>query len=83
MKKFIVYRLSFIVLALTTCYLLLATPAFATGATLSLSPSTGIFNRGCSFSVDVLLDTGGVQTDGTDAILFYDPTRFIASKIRS
>lgn len=58
-------------------------PVLATGATLSLSPATGTFNQGCSFSVDVLLDTGGIPTDGTDAILFYDPTRFTATKIRS
>ncbi|MDO8639059.1 MAG: cohesin domain-containing protein, partial [Candidatus Daviesbacteria bacterium] len=71
----------FVVLLITTNSQL--TTVYAAGATLSLSPSTGTFNRGCSFSIDVLLDTGGVQTDGTDAILFYDPTRFIASKIRS
>ncbi|MDO8570133.1 MAG: hypothetical protein Q7R97_00925 [Candidatus Daviesbacteria bacterium] len=58
-------------------------PVFAAGATLSLSPATGTFNQGCSFSIDVLLDTGGIPTDGTDAILFYDPTRFTATKIRS
>ncbi|MBU3957414.1 hypothetical protein KKI19_04045 [Patescibacteria group bacterium] len=50
---------------------------------MSLSPSTGIFNKGCSFSIDINLDTGGAQTDGTDAILFYDPTRFNATLIRS
>lgn len=44
--------------------------AFA--ATLSLSPTTGTFNKGCQFSVTVKLDTAGAQTDGTDAILTYE-----------
>lgn len=58
-------------------------PANAAGATLSLSPATGTFNKGCNFTLDIKVDTGGVQTDGTDAILFYDPTRFTANTIRS
>lgn len=68
---------------LTTSYLLLATPAFAQQATLSLSPSSGTFNKGCGFSLQVLLNTGGAQTDGTDVILFYDPSRFSATSITS
>lgn len=64
-------------------FLLLALPAgvFAQTATLSLDPSIGTLNRGCSFSLDVNLDTGGSQTDGTDAILLYDPTRFNVTSI--
>jgi len=57
--------------------------AFAVGATLSLSPATGTFNQGCTFSLAVNLDTGGSQTDGTDVILFYDPARFTATNIRT
>lgn len=55
------------------------TPATALAATLSLSPSSGTPNKGCSFPVDIVLDTGGASTDGTDAILIYDPTRFTAN----
>lgn len=58
-------------------------PALAAGATLSLSPASGTFNKGCNFSLSVIVNTGGVQTDGTDAILFYDPTRFLATKINN
>lgn len=58
-------------------------PALAASANLSLSPALGTFNKGCSFSVDIKVDTGGAQTDGTDAILFYDQTRFIATAVRS
>lgn len=54
-------------------------PVLAAGATLSLSPANGTFNRGCSFSVDVVLDTGGTNTDGTDSIIFYDPTRLLTT----
>lgn len=51
-------------------------PSAVSAATLSLSPSSGTFNKGCSFSLDVVLDTQGAQTDGTDVILIYDPSRF-------
>ncbi len=44
-------------------------------ATLSLSPSSGTFTKGCQFTVDIKLNTGGGQTDGTDAILLYDNAR--------
>lgn len=63
--------------------LLFTSPAlvFAAGSTLSLSPATGTFNKNCNFSLQVLLDTGGNDTAGTDVILNYDTTRFIANKI--
>lgn len=56
-------------------------PALALAATLSLSPSTGTFNKGCNFSTDIVLDTASAQTDGTDAILFYDNSRLSANTI--
>lgn len=62
---------------------LLPSTIYAVGATLSLSPATGTFNRGCAFSLEMKLDTGGAQTDGTDAILFYDSTRFTATAVKS
>lgn len=60
-----------------------ASPVWAFASTLSLSPAAGVFNKGCTFSLDIKLDTGPVQTDGTDTILLYDPTRFKATSIRS
>lgn len=60
---------------------LLVSPAMALAATLSLSPSSGTFNRGCAFTLSVNLDTATSQTDGTDAILNFDPTRISASSI--
>lgn len=53
----------------------------AAGATLSLSPSSGTFNQGCNFSLNVNLDTAGAQTDGTDAILVYDTSKLTAISI--
>lgn len=58
-------------------------PAYAQQATLSLSPSSGTFNKGCGFSLQVLLNTGTAQTDGTDAIVIYDPARFSATSVTS
>lgn len=62
---------------------LFSTPVFAQAATLSLTPSTGTFNRDCNFTLDIRLDTAGAQTDGTDAILTYDSSRLTASSITS
>lgn len=76
MKKFLLILLTvflFLFPFTSTLY-----PAYAQAATLSLNPSSGTFNQGCSFSLNVDLDTGGAQTDGTDAIIFYDTTRFNA-----
>lgn len=63
--------------------LALANPAYALAATLSLSPSSGTFNRGCQVKVDIKLDTGGKQTDGTDAIILYDQGKLTATNITS
>lgn len=63
--------------------LLLVTTTQVFAATLSLSPSSGTFNRGCSFSLDIKLDTQGVQTDGTDAIVLYDQSKVTATSITS
>ena len=53
---------------------LVVSPALA--STLSLSPTSGTFNKNCAFSLDVLLDTQGVGTDGADAYLNFDSSRF-------
>lgn len=62
-------------------FVLLTSPVAAFASTLSLSPSTGTFNRSCPFSLQIKLDTGGVQTDGTDAILLYDNSRLTATSV--
>lgn len=75
MRKFIVYSLWFIVI------MFFVIPQTALAATLSLSPATGTFNKNCKVSIKVDLDTGGAQTDGADAIIKYDPSRFIATSV--
>lgn len=68
--------------SLTTVALLLIfllNPVSVFAATLSLVPSSGTANRGCSFALNIELDTQGAATDGTDAILIYDKTRFSAA----
>ena len=88
MRQFIVYRVSCIVKICVVISLLLITmnhelsTIYAASATLSIQPASGTFNIGCPFTLDVFLDTGGARTDGTDAILFYDQSRFTAQKIR-
>lgn len=76
MKKFRVVKTLFLLLSLFILHSAFFIPvALAQQATLSLSPSTGTFNPGCNFTVDILLNTGGAPTDGTDAILTYDTSR--------
>ncbi|MDP3733142.1 MAG: cohesin domain-containing protein, partial [Candidatus Daviesbacteria bacterium] len=59
------------------------TPANALAATLSLSPATGTFNKNCPLNMDVILDTTGADTDGTDAIIIYDASRFTINSINT
>ncbi|MBI2040242.1 hypothetical protein HYT18_04150 [Candidatus Microgenomates bacterium] len=72
-----------IITFITVITVILTPAAYAQQATLSLSPSSGTFNRGCDFSLNIDLNTGGADTDGTDAILIYDPSRFTATSIQS
>ena len=58
-------------------------PASAFAASLSLSPTSGTFNKGCSFSLQINLNTSGVATDGTDAIVQYDQSKITATSISS
>ncbi len=76
--KNIIFALFFILIAL-----FYSPTVFAQTATLSLSPASGTFNKGCNFSLNIVLNTGQSQTDGTDAILIYDTSRFSAKSIAS
>src|SRR3989344_3421852 len=68
---------------LVATLVIMALPVQAYAAVLSLSPSTGSFNKGCNFSLNINLDAGGVQTDGTDAIIQYDQSKITATSISS
>lgn len=71
------------IISLLISFILPVSTAFADGPTLALSPATGTFNKGCNFTLTINVDTAGVQTDGTDVILFYDPTRLTANQINN
>lgn len=58
---------------------LIVSPTLVQAASLSISPASGTFNKGCPVSLTISLDTSGAQTDGTDVILLYDPTRLTAT----
>ncbi len=72
-----------LIIVIVVITFILTPVAYAQSSTLSLSPSSGTFNKGCSFSLQINLDTSGAQTDGTDAIISYDPARFSATSISS
>lgn len=69
------------VLFVAISFWLLALPGNVLASTLSLSPSAGTFNQGCPFSISVVVDTQGIQSDGTDAIIMYDASKFSAQTI--
>lgn len=81
-KKFKVKNLKFSVITLFTfAFLLLTFPTAALAATLGVSPATGTFNKSCSFTITIEVDTSNTDTDGTDAILAYDPSRLSATQV--
>lgn len=61
----------FLLLALFALFLFSFT-AYAQAATLTLSPASQTVAINEEFIINVLLDTEGVGTDGTDAIINYD-----------
>lgn len=77
----ILAKLKFQALLIIIITVILSSPVAAFAATLSLSPSSGTFNRGCSFTLTINVDTAGAQTDGTDAIVRFDPTRVSATNV--
>lgn len=74
MKKFLALLLSF-------SSLVFPAGVAAQTTSLEIDPANGTFNRGCSFSLNIQLKTGGAATEGVDAILIYDPSRLTANSI--
>lgn len=70
-------------IALILFLTVLVAPVSAFASTLTLSPASGVVNRGCDLTVSINLDTQGTQTDGTDAILLFDRNAFTAKTINS
>lgn len=71
MKKLLITILATFILAIF--------PKLTMAASLTLTPASGTFNKSCSFNVDIKLDTSGVQTDGTDAIVLFDQSKLTAN----
>lgn len=55
--------------------------AQSAGATLSLNPATVSTSAGQTFTVAIVLDTGGNATDGTRAVLTFDKNILAVNKI--
>lgn len=72
-----------LVLLFVFSFWFLASPSgvFAQTATLSLDPKDGTLNKGCNVSLNINLDTGGVESDGVDVILLYDTSRLTATSV--
>jgi len=69
MKKFYILIIFILVLSL----FLPALPVSAADAYFSISPASGSYYVGNNFSVNILISTGGENTDSADVILYYDP----------
>ncbi len=74
-KYFILLPALFLILGL----LFFTQGSYAAGASLSFSPARQEVSIDDSFTVDIILDTGGVKTDGVDIILTYDNSKLVAS----
>lgn len=61
-------------LALGVCSFLLTNTVSAQQASLSLSPASGSYKTGQIFSVNILLNTGGANTDGVDVYYLHYPS---------
>ncbi|MBI3485599.1 hypothetical protein HY025_01495 [Candidatus Daviesbacteria bacterium] len=80
-KKFRLFNLPALGISIFLLILVLFSLGFAQtanassgSATLAVYPYGGTLNKGCSYLLNVGLNTGGLDTDGTDVVLFYDPT---------
>lgn len=69
------------IMALGSLFLAFLMPSSAFAATLSLTPKISSYNQACTYSADINLDTEGQNTDGSDVILLYDPTKINVSSI--
>lgn len=74
----------YLALLITFFAFILSFPAAALAQTTSLEidPASGPFNKGCSFTLNVQLKTGGAPTEGVDTIIIYDQARLTADSIK-
>lgn len=65
--------LKFFIISALFSLLWVRTSAFAADATMYLSPATGSHDSDEEFTVDIMIDTGGVDVQTARASLSYDP----------
>lgn len=67
------------ILLLLIAFFSVGSPMAVEAGTLKFNPSSGALNKGCEVSIKIDLDTQGIQTDGTDAIVLYNPAQLSTS----
>jgi hypothetical protein len=77
MKKY--FKLGFVLLIVFLGGLFVNVGKVRAAASLSFSPSSKSVAVGESFTVDILLDTKGAETDAVDAIVLYDSAKLEAT----
>lgn len=77
MKKYLALLITFFAFILS-----FPAEALAQTTSLEIDPASGPFNKGCSFTLNVQLKTGGAATEGVDAIIIYDQARLTADSIK-
>jgi len=70
-----------IIIVLIGVPLLYTKPAFAANATLSFSPASSAVTTGTSFDVQIILNTGGSNTSGTDVYVHFDKSKLSLTDI--
>lgn len=53
--------------------MVLASSRQAEAASLTFTPSAGVFQQGCSAKVDIAIDTQGISTNAADAVVLFNP----------
>lgn len=53
------------------------------GANFSVSPKTATFNRGCSYEINVTIDTDGAKTDAVDALVNFESSKMSIADVVS
>ena len=63
----------YLTLTVVALFLFLALPLLTHAATLSVSPGTGVYKTGATFTVTVFVNTAGVPVNAADGTLSFNP----------
>lgn len=70
--------LPYFFIAIVAAFACFATPVTAAAATLSIAPGTGVYKTGQTFTVNLLVNTGGVPVNAADGTISYNPRELSA-----